>query len=241
MDPVIFITCLLVFIGGCFIQSTIGFGMGVLVGPFILLLEPRLMPCAIIFIGMFMSAIVWYQYRHALSLRFLVFAFLGRLPGIFIAAYVLMVISTDQLEIMLGITVLGAVILSFAKLRLAPTPRNLFIGGFISGITGTTTGIGGPVIALLMQNEEPEKIRANLAAFFCLTNILSLTALHFSGRFSMADFNTIVWLLPAPIIASLLAYRVRNKVKKQVMQYGVLGLCSLSAVVALSQGFHLFN
>lgn len=75
MDPLVFFICLLVFICGCFIQSTIGFGMGVLAAPFILLLEPRLMPSAIVFIGMFMSAIVWYQYRHALSLRFLIFAF----------------------------------------------------------------------------------------------------------------------------------------------------------------------
>ncbi|MEC6906406.1 sulfite exporter TauE/SafE family protein [Photobacterium piscicola] len=241
MDPLIYFICLLVFICGCFIQSTIGFGMGVLAGPFILLLEPRLMPSGIVFLGMFMSAIVWYQYRHALSLRFLIFAFLGRLPGTLVAAYVLMIISTDQLEIMLGITVLGAVILSLAKLRLAPTSLNLFIGGFISGVTGTATGIGGPPIALLMQNEEPESIRANLAAFFCLTGIISLIALHYSGRFTMADFNSIMLLLPAPIIASIIAYRVRNKVKKQVMQYGVLGLCSISAVVALSQGFHLFN
>ncbi|WP_052957373.1 hypothetical protein [Photobacterium kishitanii] len=70
MDPLIFFACLLVFICGCFIQSALGFGMGVLAGPFILLLEPRLMPSAVVFIGMFMSAIVWYQYRHAVSLRF---------------------------------------------------------------------------------------------------------------------------------------------------------------------------
>lgn len=241
MDPLVFFICLLVFICGCFVQSTIGFGMGVVASPFILLLEPRLMPSAIVVIGMFISAIVWYQYRHALSPRFLLFAFLGRLPGTLVAAYVLMVISTDQLEIMLGITVLGAVVLSLAKLRLAPTSLNLFIGGFISGVTGTATGIGGPPVALLMQEEEPESIRANLAAFFCLTNIVSLVALHYSGRFSMNDFMAIVWLLPAPIIASIIAYRVRHKIKKQVMQYGVLVLCSLSGIVALSQGFHLFS
>ncbi|WP_052957614.1 sulfite exporter TauE/SafE family protein [Photobacterium kishitanii] len=172
---------------------------------------------------------------------FLIFAFLGRLPGTLVAAYVLMVISTDQLEIMLGVTVLAAVILSLAKLRLAPTSLNLFIGGFISGVTGTATGIGGPPIALLMQDEEPESIRANLAAFFCVTGVISLVALHYSGRFTMADFSSIVWLLPAPIIASLIAYRVRNKIKKQVMQYGVLVLCSLSAVVSLSQGLHVFR
>lgn len=241
MDPLIFFVCLLVFIGGCFIQSALGFGMGVVAGPFILMLEPRLMPSAIVVIGMFMSAIVWYQYRHALSLRFLIFAFLGRLPGTLIAAYVLMVITTDQLEIMLGVTVLAAVILSLAKLRLAPTSINLFIGGLISGVTGTATGIGGPPIALLMQNEEPETIRANLAAFFCLTNIISLIALHYSGRFTMVDFTSIICLLPAPIIASVIAFRVRHKIKKQVMQYGVLVLCSLSAVVSLSQGLHVFS
>ncbi len=92
-----------------------------------------------------------------------------------------------------------------------------------------------------MQDEEPESIRANLAAFFCVTGVISLVALHYSGRFTMADFSSIVWLLPAPIIASLIAYRVRNKIKKQVMQYGVLVLCSLSAVVSLSQGLHVFR
>ncbi|WP_052957372.1 sulfite exporter TauE/SafE family protein [Photobacterium kishitanii] len=109
--------------------------------------------------------------------------FLGRLPGTLVAAYVLMVISTDQLEIMLGVTVLAAVILSLAKLRLAPTSLNLFIGGFISGVTGTATGIGGPPIALLMQDEEPESIRANLAAFFLCNRC------YFIGRTSL--FRTV--------------------------------------------------
>lgn len=241
MDFNLFSLCLVIFICGCFIQSVIGFGMGVVVSPFILLIQPSLMPSAILLIGMFTSAIVWYQYRSAFSPHILIFACLGRMPGTLIAAYVLMVISANQLEIVLGFTVLLAVILSIVKLRLVPTSLNLVIAGFISGVVGTATGIGGPPLAILIQDEEPESIRANLAAFFCLTGAVSLIALHYSGRFTMADFTLCLWLLPAPIIASFMAYKLRNKINKQVVHYGVLIICSLSAIVALSQGFNLFR
>ncbi|HGO5291388.1 TPA: sulfite exporter TauE/SafE family protein [Photobacterium damselae] len=241
MDSSIFLACLAIFTLGCFVQSSIGFGMGVLVGPFILVLEPQLMPSAVIFLGMSMSLIVWYQYRAYFEPKMLFSAFIGRLPGTVLAAYILMIVTADQLAIMLGVTVLIAVVLSLGKWKLSPTPVNMLIAGFVSGVMGTATGIGGPPLAILLQNEEPEKIRANLAAFFAITGVISLIALHLSGNFSYQDFHNSVLLLPAPIMATLLAYQVRHKIKKRLVHNSVLVLCSVSAFVSLSRGMHLFH
>ncbi len=238
MDWSVFFGCLGVLFLGCFVQGAVGFGMGVVAGPLILLLEPQLMPSVIVFIGTCLSFIIMFQYRDSLSLRELFFAFLGRIPGTFAAGYLLFIISKSQLSLLLGVSVLIVVLLSVTSLKLKPTRLSLFIGGFISGVMGTATGIGGPPVALLLQNEQPERLRANLAGYFAITGLLSLVILHFSGYFSYSQFKYSLLMLPAPFLATYLAFKVRHRIRAEVVRYAVLVLCSLSAITALYQGLH---
>ncbi len=240
MDPLIFLGCVSALIAGCFIRSLIGFGMGVIAAPFILWLDPKLMPCLIVVTGTFASSAVLFQYWRHLCLKDLGFAFLGRLPGTFLAAYALMLVSESDLFVILGVSILITVFLSVYKIRLMPTPVTLFVGGLFSGLMGTATGIGGPPIAILFQNEDPNKLRANLAAYFVITNIISLIALHYSGRFSLREFTQCLWLVPLPVLSTFVAYRLRDKVKGEWIRYSILGMCSVSAVISLTQGLHLF-
>ncbi len=239
MDLHIFIACTLALMFGCFIQSLIGFGMGVIAAPIILWLEPNLMPSIIVVLGTLLSVIILLQYRNHLEIKALFFAFLGRLPGTFLAAYILMMLSESEMFLILGVTILITVFLSLAKINLKPTPKSLFFGGLFSGIMGTATGIGGPPIAILFQNEEPNKLRANLAAFFVITNIISLIALHCSGHFSLADFKQSLIYLPLPLFGIIIAYFIQNKVKGESIRYLVLILCSFSAITSLMQGLHI--
>lgn len=239
MDPLIFIGCLLGLMLGCFVRSLIGFGMGVISAPIVLWLDPKLMPCLIVLTGTVASTAVMLQYWRSLRLKDLGFAFLGRLPGTFLAAYVLMVVSESNLFVILGVAILITVFLSIYKIRLMPTPITLFFGGLASGVMGTATGIGGPPLAILFQNEEPDRLRANLAAYFVITNIISLIALHYSGRFTMNEFMQCIWLVPLPVASTYVAYRLRHKVKGEWIRYAILMMCSISAVISLAQGLHL--
>lgn len=238
MDLHIFIGCTLALMLGCFVQSLIGFGMGVVAAPIILWLAPNLMPSIIVVMGTLLSGVVLIQYRHYLNLRTLLFAFLGRLPGTFLAAYVLMWISEQGMFLILGTTILITVFLSLYKIKLMPTSHTLFWGGLFSGLMGTATGIGGPPIAILFQNEDPNKLRANLAAYFVITNLISLVALHYSGHFSMKDFHQSLIYLPLPLLGVGIAFFIRDKIQGDKIRYLILGLCSVSAVASLLQGIH---
>ncbi|HIF9064262.1 TPA: sulfite exporter TauE/SafE family protein [Photobacterium damselae] len=239
MNYHVFILCTLALTLGCFLQSLIGFGMGVIAAPVILLLSPRLMPSIIIIMGTILSIIVLIQYRKHLDAKKLMTAFLGRIPGTFLAAYIMLIVSESEMFLILGVTILITVLLSFKNIILTDNRTNLFIGGLFSGIMGTATGIGGPPIAILFQNENPNKLRANLSAFFIVTNIISLGVLHYSGLFSFNDFKASLIYLPIPIIGIMVAYFIRNKINQKIIRLLILLICSISAIASLYQGFSI--
>ena len=109
-----------------------------------------------------------YGFSHWRSISFsgLKFAILGRIPGTISGGMLLVWISVEQLALWVGISVIVAVILSLSNLKLKPSNGSLFSAGFLSGFMGTSTSIGGPPMALLLQHEKSDYIRANMSAFF---------------------------------------------------------------------------
>ena len=63
----------------------------------------------------------------------------------------------------------------------------MLTAGFLSGFMGTSSAIGGPPMALVMQHEGSDFIRANLAAFFIVSCVLSLAMLVSIDRFGAAE------------------------------------------------------
>ncbi|GAL04796.1 hypothetical protein JCM19237_4162 [Photobacterium aphoticum] len=177
-----------------------------------------------------------WQYRAMLSFKGLGAAFLGRVPGTAVASVLLLYISSQSLAIVLGLGVLIAVGISLLKVRIKPTPKALFWAGFASGIMGTSTAIGGPPMALVLQHAEAAKLRANLAGFFAFSSTLSLVALSMTGHFSWWHFQYGMMIMPAPILASIFAYRIQHLIKAEWLRYSLLVLCSISGVVAMWQG-----
>ena len=58
-----------------------------------------------------------------------------------------------------------------------PTDRSLVVAGLASGFAATTTGVGGPPMALTYQNSDPATMRATISAFFSIGTLMSLGAL----------------------------------------------------------------
>ncbi|MCC4819936.1 sulfite exporter TauE/SafE family protein, partial [Vibrio lentus] len=86
----------------------------------------------------------------------------------------LVMVSTSVLSLWLGLLVVFAVIVSLLPFRLEPTPIKMGIAGFFSGFFGTSSGIGGPPMALLLQHQDANQLRGNLSAFFVFSSIISL-------------------------------------------------------------------
>jgi len=88
-------------------------------------------------------------------------ALITRIPGTVIGAWVLTILSVQFLQITVAAMVFMAIfITAFAKL-FPSTRRNIAIASFLSGITGTTTTVGGLPIALVMQHGASHYILSN--------------------------------------------------------------------------------
>nr|WP_086938807.1 sulfite exporter TauE/SafE family protein [Thaumasiovibrio occultus] len=237
MDIDVIVLSALALAAGCFVQSSIGFGMAIVAAPIIFLLEPRFVPGTLTVMGFILAVANTYQYRKNISYKGLGAAFLGRVPGTLIGGYLLAIATTQQLSLVMGLGVLMAVVVSIGKFNIQPTNTALFAAGVVSGITGTTTAIGGPPIAIVLQNAEAGKIRANLSAFFVFSNITSLVMLSYTGHFSLWHVKYALLMAPPCLFAIWLAARVQHLIKPEWMKAGTLILCSICGASALYRGF----
>src|SRR4029077_4085851 len=74
-----------------------------------------------------------------------------------------------------------------------------------SGILGTMFSVHGPPIALVLQHEPPDRLRATLCAFFTVGGLVSLAALGAAGIFGLRQIGLGLELLPGVAVGLALA------------------------------------
>ncbi len=221
---------------GSWVQSAIGFGLAVLAAPLLYLVHPALIPGPVLALALILSALNLWSNRTGMALGELTSAFIGRMPGMVLALWVLTFITQQALSLILGATVLAAVALSLTSVRMAPTPKRLFVAGFFSGFMGTSTSIGGPPMALVYQYAAAERMRANLAGYFLLASITSIAGLALIGRFGTAELVLTAALTP-PALAGFIAARwMLRRFDPHTLRPAVLTLCALSGLLVLADG-----
>ncbi len=174
------------------------------------------------------------EWRHV-DFSGLWWALLGRVPGTLVGAYIVAILSADQLGAIIAITVLFAVVLSITSFRLRPTQPKLVMAGALSGLTGTAAGIGGPPMALVYQREGGPRTRANLAAFFLIGVLGSLLTLLLAGQ--VDRHGVTVGLLALPFVAGghIAARPLRRYLNPRQVRAGVLVVSAAGAVTLLAR------
>jgi len=231
---ILLIAGLAVFVGAI-VQGSVGFGLGLVAAPVITLLDPAVMPGAIQVVNMtlpvFTLAVEW----RRVDWRGLGFAVLGRLPGSAIGALIIVQVSVHTLGLLVGVMVLIAVGLTA---RAVSVPRNGYTitgAGFVSGVTGTATGIGGPPIALVYQAAKGPQIRATLAMFFFLSAAQSLAILAFVDRLPARALSTGALLIVPMIIGFLVSGPLRRYLDGGKVRIAILVVASASALALIAQ------
>ncbi|GAB2794211.1 sulfite exporter TauE/SafE family protein [Halomonas shantousis] len=215
---------------GAFVQRATGFGLAVIGAPLLLMLEPRLVPVVLVMFGLLVSLMMAGRYRHEIRLDAIGMALVGRLPGNALGAWLLLAVPLAVLEHLIAAIVLIAVAVSLLRFSLPVNRLSLFIAGVVSGVFGTVSGIGGPPIALLMHRLPPDSVRGNLAAFFIVGSILTLTVLALAGRIQLWHLAMAVSFVPAILAGSWVAARIAHRLDRRTLQYASLSLCTLAAL-----------
>lgn len=207
--------------------------MAILAAPVIVATKPEWVPVVLSATALILSLINIYDLRKYIEFSSLRIAFITRIPGTFVGAALLSQLSLSSLQLLVAATVLLAVILSLIGKQFHYTPTRLAMASFVSGITGTSTSIGGPPMALVMQHGDPKHIRANLALYFGYSCIISLISYALIDRLSL----TLIWVslsfAPVCIAGFILGKRWRGQLDAKRFRPALLFICGVAGLFTL--------
>ncbi len=215
---------------GAIIQSSIGMGFGLTVAPVLAVLDQELVPGPILVMGFLTAgAGALREWRHV-NAGELGTALAGRLAGAILATWVITILpDRSTFSLVFGLTILAMLLLAIAGWRMPFTPANLAAMGWVSGLTGTITGVGAPPLAMVYQDRTALAARPSLNAFFSLGCLMSIILLALAGWFGPGDIVVALAFLPAMALGLGLARIVRPYADNRFR----LAMWSLSGFAAL--------
>lgn len=235
IEPSTLILASVIVFFGALTQSLIGFGLAVVASPLLYIVSPQLVPVPIIVMGFAISAMTLFRERGHLQFNGLQYALIGRIPGGFVGAGLLLFAPQAILGLIIAAIVYIAVILSVYKIT-APINRvSLFIAGVFSGIFGNIAAIGGPPMAILLAGQDASQFRAALSAFFVFSSLIALAILAIVGLVELQHLWLSLMLLPSVIGGYLVSGLLINHVDKNKTRTTTLILCTISATVLVAK------
>jgi uncharacterized membrane protein YfcA len=237
MTPAEFLLVIIIVAAGSALQATLGFGLALVTGPLLVLLDRAYVPGPILVAGLVLTLSMAIRGRKLIDWSGLRPAIAGRVIGTIPAAWIIGVISVAAFDILFGVMVLAAVGVSLLHRNIQPTPRVVFGASIASGFMSTTSAIGGPALALVYQSRAGDELRATLAGLFVVGCLISLTALTLAGKFGPGDFLRSAVVSGGVVIGLLLAPPlVRFVDRRASLRPWILGLSTISATAVLIRG-----
>ncbi|MDT0302847.1 sulfite exporter TauE/SafE family protein [Streptomonospora wellingtoniae] len=220
---------------GAVVQTSVGLGLGLLAAPVVALLEPSLMPGAMLIatcvLPAFTVAVEW----RGIDRHGLLWALVGRTPGAVAGVWLVATAAPEAIAGGVGAMVLVAVVLSVREVRVRIRRRSLLAAGLVSGFTGTATSIGGPPVALLYQHESADRIRGTLGAYFLVSTLMSLCMLAVGGELHAEEVAAGLWLMPFVVAGFLAGRPLCRVIDAGRMRAALLIVVTVSGAVLLAQ------
>jgi uncharacterized membrane protein YfcA len=220
---------------GAALQGSVGYGMALVSGPILVLIEPRIMPGPFLLSAIVLSVLMTLRERKDLVLGDLVWAIGGRIPGSALAALVVATFTISSLNLTFGLMILLAVGLSLSGIHFPPNRVNLFVAGVLSGIMGTIAAIGGPPVAIVYQKVPGGRLRTNMSVFFLFGTTISVLSLIPAQKMGLEQILLSLNLLPGVLLGFVGSSFLVRHLPPQWMRPAVLGVAAVSAMIIVIQ------
>jgi uncharacterized membrane protein YfcA len=228
--PMFLVLAVAVFVGSA-LQGVVGIGLGLVSAPIIGLTAPELLPGLALWVALFYPMLTLTRdWRHA-DPRGLTWALVARLPGTAVGVWLVAVAPDRLLKGLVGAMVLVAVAVTARSVHVKLTRPTLAGAGFVSGITGTSTSIDGPPLAIVYQREEPDVLRSTLGAYFVAGAAMSLVGLGVSGEMTVQEFQMFLFLTPVLLLGFLVSGPMRTRLDHARVRRVLLSVCAASATL----------
>ena len=237
MSPGEILTVVLTVLFGATLQGSVGFGMGLIASPILILIDPRFVPGPILLSTTVLTVLLVCRERTAIDFHGIQWAMVGRLVGTVLASAILLVVSADQLVLLIGVFILSAVGMSLSGFRFDPIRPVLVVAGMLSGLLGTIASVGGPPMALVYQHAAGARIRSTMSGFFLLGTILSLGALWYVGRFDAYEIQLTLVMLPSVLTGFVLSKWTAVYVDRGYVRPAVLSVAAGAGLLVIIRQF----
>jgi uncharacterized membrane protein YfcA len=231
------IACILAVYIGSTVQASIGIGVGMIASPVLAFADSDFIPAAIVISVLPLTfAVAWVDRSH-IEPRGVGFALIGRFPGVILGALIVAALSDRVVAAMVAVSVLFAVFVSVTTKRFRPTDGSLVVAGMASGFTGTTTGVGGPPMALTYQHSDPATMRSTISAFFCVGSLMSIGALALAGEIGVRQWQLAGMLIPGVLLGVVTARLIQHRLDPASIRPAVLAVCTIASIALLIESF----
>lgn len=236
--PVEFINVIIAFFIttiGATLQGSIGFGLGLVGVPLLVLLDPVFVPGPLLLAALCLTLLIAIREHHAVKIQELKWAITGRIAGTVIGAWILTIVPREEISLLFGSMVLLAIAITLSGFNLSLKPANLFGAGTFSGLMGTTSAIGGAPMALVYQRQKGAKIRGTLSSIFVAGTIISITSLAIIGRFGQTELKAALVLIPGMILGFFFSKHTSKILDRGFIRPAVIIASAISGIVVILQ------
>lgn len=220
---------------GAALQGSLGFGLGLVASPILVLVDNRLVPGVVIAIGVPLSILITWRERDSLDIAPVRWSILGRFLGSFLGAFAVTALGARSLAIAFALAILAAVAVSVAGFTVRRTTTTMLTAGFVSGASGTATSVGGPPMALVLQDSSGPELRASMSAFTAFGSVVSLVLLAALGEISDRQLGISAILIPAAVLGFIASARTNRYLDRGHTRAAVLVVAAVAALAILAR------
>jgi uncharacterized membrane protein YfcA len=229
-----FLIGLAVFISA-FAQGCSGMGFAMLSAPIISLFAPTLIPVMLLVLMIPLNVYIGWRERSHVDWRGVKLISVGRFAGTFLGLWILLAVNLHQLTLLIGWSTLIAAVVAVLSPSFDLNRTGLAVVGLVTGVFETSTGVGGPPLAMAYQHKKGAVLRSTVALCFLVGEVISLVVLAFGGKVSTDTLVVSVQMLPFLALGSYASKFVHHRLDGPLLRYIVLGFASLSGIVVILQ------
>lgn len=216
---------------GAMLQGSLGFGLGPLAVPLLLLIDPGFIPGPMLLASIFLTFSVFRRERSDFHKEGFGWVISGRILGSALGAGLLIIIPNENLNLLYGSLIILAVILSVSGWRLRMVPKNFLFAGTLSGMMATAAAIGGPSMALVYQHGSGPRLRSTLSAIFLIGSFIALLFLFIAGKLGIPELIRALILLPGIVTGFYLSRFSKTILDKKLLRPAILTVSFFAAAV----------
>jgi len=218
-----------------FVQGSTGMGFAMITAPVVSFIDPSLIPVMLLVLMIPLNFYVAARERKDIDWHGVKWISVGRFAGTFFGLWILVIVNLHQLSLLIGWSTLIAAVVALLAPKFSPNRSALTIVGLITGVTETSTGVGGPPYALAYQHRPGPELRSTVAVCFLVGEVISLIVLAISGQVTGPVLLFTLTMLPFLAVGSFLSRYVHHRLDGPMLRYIVLGFAIVSGAVVIVQ------